>query len=108
MAQPIVVNHISYTKDKDITSPLSTGVSPSLPPFDHARLRELSKYKSYEDEHNDDYKDNNADDYNDIDNDGVPTARVVDDDDDGGGNALHRVRCVSSQDRDCTTATTTP
>jgi hypothetical protein len=89
VAQPIVVNDISYTKDNDVTSPLSTGVSPSLPPFNHARLRELVKYKSYADQDDDDFKDKNDDDYNDVDDDvddkGVPLARVVNKDNDGGG-----------------------
>ena len=64
LAQPIVV---------DITSPLSAGVSPCLPtfdhsrlrervsphlpPFDHARLRELVQYKSYADKDDDDCSD---------------------------------------------------
>jgi hypothetical protein len=103
VAQPIVVN-----EDNNVTSPLSTGISPRLPPFDHARLRErvsprcsprlppsdharlreLLQYKSYADQDNDDCDDKNDDDNyadNDVDDDGVPLARVVDKDDDGGG-----------------------
>ena len=125
VAQPIVVN-----EDNDVTSPLSTGISPRLPPFDHARLRELVsprrspclppsdhaqlrellQYKSYADQDDDDCDDKNDDDNytdNDVDDDGVPLARVVDEDDDGGGNALHRVRCVSKQGKDYTTVTMT-
>ena len=94
VAQPIVVNDISYTKDNDVTSPLSIGVSPRLPsldharlreraspcllPFDHARLRELVQYKSYADLDDDDCDDKkDDDDYvdDDVDDDGVPLAR---------------------------------
>ena len=78
-----------------VTSPLSsTGVSPRLPPFDHARLRERVPYKSYADNDGDSCMDIDDNDYNppfddddddDVDEDGVPLARVVDEDDDGGG-----------------------
>ena len=102
VVQPIVMN-----EDKDVTSLLSTGISPRLPPFDHAwlrervspcrsprlppsdhaRLRELLEYKSYADQDDDDCDvKNDNDDYADdnVDDDGVPLAM-------GGGNALHRV-----------------
>jgi hypothetical protein len=82
VAQPIVMNDIRYTKYNDVTSLLSTGVSPRLrpldharlrervsphlPPFDHARLRELVQYKSYADQDDNDCDNKNEDDYDDV------------------------------------------